>query len=113
VRRLHDSRGQASIELVAVLPMLALVCGALWQCVVAGQALWVCGSAARAAARAEALGGDPRQAAQAALPLSLARRASVEASANGTVVVRVRVPTVIGDATIGTVAAAAALSRQR
>lgn len=96
-----------------MLPLLALVCGVLWQCAVAGQALWLSGSAARAAARAESLGEDPRQAARTALPRSLARHVSVEASADGTVAVRIRVPAVIGDATVGTVAAAAALPRQR
>ncbi|HVW18454.1 MAG TPA: hypothetical protein VHB30_09410, partial [Solirubrobacteraceae bacterium] len=50
------SRGQASVELVALLPIVLLVGAALWQAVVAGQAIWLSGGAARAAARAAAIG---------------------------------------------------------
>lgn len=113
MRRLHDSAGQASIELVALLPALALVCAAIWQGAVAGQALWLSGSAARAAARAEALGGDAESAARAALPRPLASRASVERRPDGSVAVRIRVPVIIGDGAIGSVGAVAALPSQR
>ena len=44
--------GQATVELVALLPLLAAVGLALWQAVVAGQAMWLAGAAARSAARA-------------------------------------------------------------
>jgi hypothetical protein len=53
---LRSTRGQASVELVALLPLLALNALALWQGVVAAQAAWLAGGAARAAARAQALG---------------------------------------------------------
>lgn len=113
MRDSRRSRGQASVELVALLPAIALVVAALWQGVVAGQALWLSGSAARAAARAHAVGDDTRRAARAALPGSLARRVSVEERANDTVTVRIRVPAIVGGGTVGTVAAVASLPRQR
>ena len=46
------------MELVGVLPLVVIVCALLWQAVVTGQAVWLSGSAARAAARAAAVGGD-------------------------------------------------------
>ena len=36
--------GQASVELVALLPVVVIVGALLWQAVVAGQALWLCGA---------------------------------------------------------------------
>jgi peroxiredoxin len=42
-------RGQATVEFVALLPLLVLVGFAAWQAAVAGQAIWLAGSAARAA----------------------------------------------------------------
>src|SRR3982750_1043904 len=48
-------RGQATVELVGVLPLLAVLGFAVWQAAVVGQAFWMAGAAARAAARAEAL----------------------------------------------------------
>src|SRR4051812_50141119 len=60
--------GQASVETVALLPLVVLVGALLWQAVVAGQALWLSGAAARAAARAAAVGGDAQAAAKATLP---------------------------------------------
>ena len=76
MRVARDSSGQASVELVAMLPVLALALGALWQGVVAGQAIWMSGSAARAAARAHALGDDAEDAARRSLPRTLARGVS-------------------------------------
>jgi len=68
-----DERGQASVELVAALP-LVLVAGALaWQLALAGHALWLCAHAARAAARADSVGRSARAAARSALPGSLER----------------------------------------
>ena len=60
--------GQASVETVALLPLVVLVGALLWQAVVAGQALWLSGAAARAAARAAAVGADAQAAAKATLP---------------------------------------------
>lgn len=94
VRR--SEAGQASVELVALLPLLALVAVLLWQAAVAGQAVWMAGSAARAAARARAVGGDPARAARAVLTPRLRADVRVRALAGGGVAVRVGVPAVIG-----------------
>src|SRR4051794_24438829 len=93
-------RGQASIELVALLPLLVALGFALWQAAVAGQALWLAGSAARAAARAEALGEDPAPAARGVLPPRLEDGLRVRSRANGGVAVTVRIPPVIGGGTM-------------
>src|SRR4051812_50219699 len=61
-------RGQASVELMAVLPVVAVLVAAAWQAAVAGQAIWLSGGAARAAARAHAVGGDVGAAAPRARP---------------------------------------------
>ena len=60
--------GQAAVELVALLPLVALLAAGAWQLVVAGHAAWSADAAARAAARAAATGGDARAAARASLP---------------------------------------------
>jgi hypothetical protein len=63
--------GQASVELVAVLPLIVLVGAVAVQFVLAGHALWMSSNAARVAARAAFVGGDARAAARSALPDSL------------------------------------------
>ena len=65
--------GQATVELVALLALVAALAGVLWQAAVAGQAVWLAGSAARAAARASAVGADARAAARRVLPAHLER----------------------------------------
>jgi hypothetical protein len=112
MRRHGRERGQATVELVALLPLLALLGMALWQAVVAGQALWLAGSAARGAARAAAVGADPLAAARRALPAALERGLRVEASDPGEVRVAVAVPAVIGAGRLTTVTAAAAFPSQ-
>ena len=89
-------RGQATVEFVALLPLLVLVGFAAWQAAVAGQAIWLAGSAARAAARAEAIGADPGPAARAALPPRLERDLLVRPRDDGGVAVTVRIPAVVG-----------------
>ncbi|MDQ3676500.1 MAG: ParA family protein, partial [Actinomycetota bacterium] len=66
--------GQATVELVALLPLVAVLAGILWQATIVGQAVWLSGSAARAAARASAIGDDARAAARRVLPARLERR---------------------------------------
>jgi hypothetical protein len=70
-------RGQASIEALLVLPLVAVLLAAGWQAVVVGQTWSLAGTAARAAARASAIGADPARAARAALPAGAWRRAVV------------------------------------
>lgn len=88
--------GQASVELVAVLPLVALVALSLWQLAVAGQAAWLSGAAARAAARAHAVDGDEAAAARGVLPPRLEHGLRVHAREDGSVEVRLAVPSVVG-----------------
>jgi ribosomal protein L4 len=104
--------GQASVETVALLPLIVLVAALLWQAVVAGQALWLSGAAARAAARAAAVGGDAEAAAKGALPPRLESGLRVRAAGGG-VRVAVRVPSVLSGGAIFTVRSRAAFPRQR
>jgi hypothetical protein len=60
--------GQASVELVALLPVAAVVALAAGQLLAAGQARELAGNAAGAGAVALVQGADPRDAAVAALP---------------------------------------------
>jgi hypothetical protein len=108
-----DAAGQASVELVAVLPFACLVCAVVWQVVLAGHAAWAAGSAARAAARASAVGLDPKAAARSALPGGLERRLSVREGSGGAVSVGVRIPSVAGDLLpLGSVTATARFAPQ-
>ncbi len=99
--RLRAEAGQASVELVALLPLVAVIAGVLWQAVVAGQAVWLAGTAARAAARAEAVGADAPAAARRVLTPRLGRTAKVTTASDGAVTVRVRIPVVAGTRSLG------------
>jgi len=103
--------GQATVETVALLPLIALVAAVLWQGVLVGQAVWLTGAAANHAARAQALGEDPRAAARAALPRRLERRLEVRAGERG-VRVRVRVPALVGGGSLLAVSARSHLQEQ-
>ncbi len=108
MQRWRPEAGQASVELVGVLPLCVVVGAIVWQLALAGSAAWGVSSAARAAARARAVGLDPRAAARAALPGGLERRLRVEERDGGAVVVTVRVPSVLrGALSLGTVSATA------
>jgi hypothetical protein len=84
-------RGQAAVELLAVLPALAVAAWIAWQMVAAGHVLGVAGAAARHGARAAEVGAPAAAAARDALPPGWARRARVTASVDG-VRVRLRLP---------------------
>ena len=88
--------GQAAVELVALLPLLVLIALALWQLAVAGQAAWLAASAARAAARAHAVGADEAAAARGVLPRRLESGLRVRAGEDGSVTLRLAVPSVVG-----------------
>jgi hypothetical protein len=75
-----------------VVPAVLLVAVLVWQLALAGQAAWLCANAARAAARAEAVGRDGAVAARSALPRSFERGLRVEAARGGAVRVRMRIP---------------------
>jgi hypothetical protein len=99
--------GQATVELVAVLPVLGLVALLAWQAVVAGQTWWLTGVAAREGARAVALGDDPAAAARRVLP-----GARVVGSGTDGVRVRVAVPPVVAGRRFGSVAVRARMEPQ-
>ena len=105
--------GQAAVELVALLPLVALLAAGAWQLAAAGHAAWSADAAARAAARAVATGGDARAAARASLPGRLEEGLRVRASADGDVRVVLRVPAVLGLRVLGTVSASAHFRPQR
>jgi hypothetical protein len=99
--------GQASVELVAVLPVLAVCVLVAAQAVAAGWTLWTAGNAARAGARAEHVGGDGEAIARRALPGRLRRDAEVR-SDDG-LRVRVRVPELVPGIELPAVSAASTL----
>ena len=101
--RLRSQRGQATVELVALLPLTVLVVAVAWQLVLAGQAVWLAGAAARAAARAHAVGGDAAAAARRVLPARLERGMRVVARDDGSVTVAVPVPGVLGPRRLATI----------
>ena len=100
-------RGQASVELVAVLPALVICTLIAGHLVAAGWALWSAANAARAGARAELVGEDARRAARSALPASLRRGARV--SGEGETRVSVPVPALLPGARLGRLGATASL----
>lgn len=112
-RRTAGELGQASVELVALLPLIAVLAGLLWQGVLVGQAVWLAGSAARAAARASAVGTDERAAARRVLPARLERGLVVHREQSGGVRVTIAVPAIVGSGRLTTVFARARLQDQR
>lgn len=88
-----QQRGQASVELIAAVPVIILCALVATQLALVGYAIWSAGSAARVGARAGYVGRDPGQAAHRALPGTLRERARV--SAGDSVRVRVRAPSVV------------------
>jgi hypothetical protein len=88
----HTQAGQASVELVAMVPVILLVGAVAWQLALAGHSAWLTAHAARAAARADAVGDDPAKAARSALPRSLEDELEVERQTSGGVRVSVKVP---------------------
>jgi len=108
-----DQAGQAGVELVALLPLAVLVLAVVWQLAATGHATWEAASAARAAARAHALGRDPRAAARGHLSGALERGLRVSARDDGRVEIRVRIPSVLGAIQLGDATATARFAPQR
>jgi pilus assembly protein CpaE len=109
---MRSTRGQAAVELVGILPLLVLVGLLCWQAVIAGQAVWLSGAAARAAARASALDQDAQAAARRVLPGALADGVSVEDAGAGDVRVRVEIPAVVGGIDLASVSERARFAAQ-
>lgn len=99
--------GQASVELVAVLPALVVCVLIAAQLGLAGYSLWSAATAARAGARAENVGGDGVAAARRALPGILRDGAEVEVGPP--LRARVQVPSVVPGVPSVSVSAATAL----
>jgi hypothetical protein len=101
--------GQASVELLGVLPLLVALALAVFQLLSVGYASVLAGNAAEAGALALAAGGDPRAGVREALPGWSRARAEIDV-AGGRVGVRLRPPallralgerlTVTGDAAV-------------
>jgi predicted ABC-type sugar transport system permease subunit len=106
-----SQRGQASVEFVALLPLLAVLAAGMLQVVLAGGAAWSASQAAASAARAAAVGGDARAAARRSLPGHLSRGMRVE-SGDGRAAVVVRLPSLIGAIDLGTVTGRARFAPQ-
>lgn len=89
------NHGQANIEFVGTVPVVLLVLALVWQLVLAGQTAWMTSNAARVAARAQAVGRNPEQAARSALPGYLEKKLVVKGSkkdGDGSVSVKVTMP---------------------
>jgi pilus assembly protein CpaE len=106
--------GQATVELVALLPALALVAALAWQALLAGETWWLAGAAAREGARARALGDDPRAAARGVLPSGRLRGGLrvVGDGEDGGVRVRLAVPSIVPGARLGSVTVRARMEPQ-
>jgi hypothetical protein len=88
-------RGQATIELVAMVPVVLVVGLIAWQLALAGHAAWLSAHAARVAARAALVGRDPSAAARSAVPASMRRGLRVTRAREGGVHVSLQVPTLL------------------
>jgi hypothetical protein len=110
---LRSDDGQATVELVALLPLVGLLVALLWQALLAGETVWLSGGAARAAARAAAVGADPADAARGVLPERLERGMHVAREPDGAVTLVLRVPAAFGAGTIASVTARARFEAQR
>ena len=103
---MRHSSGQASVEFVALLPLMAVALAARAKVCVAGHAAWAASQAASSAARASAVGADPQAAARRALPPHLEDGLRVS-SRDGTVRVRLRAPSLLPALDLGDVTAEA------
>ena len=97
------ARGQASVELVVLLPVIVAVLAVAYQALLAGQAVWEARVAARAAARAHAFGADARAAARSRhLPAARLERG-----------LRVHAPATTGDVRVSVARPGGAAARSR
>ena len=103
----RDDHGQATVEMLALLPWIASLLIVAWQLALFGYAEWAAGAAARAAARAHAVGADPARAAREHVPGSLRGGVRVATDPDGDVTVGLRVPRLPGVPSLGRVHASA------
>ncbi len=102
---LRETSGQTTVELVALLPLIAALTIGAWQAVVVGHSWWIAGIAARAAARAQVVGGDPARAARRAVPRGARERLVLTRRGGGELTIRLAVPGVVGGLRLGSVTA--------
>ena len=107
MRGVEREEGQASAELIAIVPLLIVSALALAQTLVACWALLSAGEAARTAARIAHVGGDAEEAADKALP-NLLEPADVEVEGSS-VRIEVRAPALLPGVPKIPVSASAAL----
>lgn len=113
-RRSAGAAGQAAVEMVVLLPLLVIGLFGAWQAVLAGHAAWSASAAARAAARAHAVGDDEVAAARRVLPASLDDRIEVEADDDASeVAVHIRIPRVVPGLDLGTVTSRSTFASQQ
>ena len=105
--------GQAAAELVALLPVLLGLLACVWQAVLAGHASLAAGTAARAAARAQAIGLDAPAAPARTSRGSSSTGCRSTTHADGAVTVAVRIPTLPGVPDLGHTRATARFEPQR
>jgi pilus assembly protein CpaE len=86
--------GQATVELLGIVPALLALGLVVWQLTLVGHAAWMAAHAARAAARAELVGEDAEAAARSALPRALETGLDVQSEGTGATRVEVPVPVV-------------------
>lgn len=94
----HRDRGQVSVELLGITPLILITLLLVWQFVLLGYTFTLAGDAADLAARAAAVGKDPTAAADQDLPSAWASGASVTTGSAGDVVtahVALRVPVLV------------------
>ena len=101
------------MELVSLLPLVALLLALAWQGALAAHASWAAGAAARAGARAAAIGANATAAARERLPDGLERGLTVRDKGDATVEVALVVPTLPGLPRLGRVTATAHFAPQR
>jgi hypothetical protein len=105
----RDEDGQATVEFVAMLPLLGVLALGVWQAAVAGHAMWSASAAARAASRVVAVRGDAERTVQ----RLAGRRARVRADAAGAVRVTVPIRAVVGGGELTTFTTTARFEPQR
>ncbi|MEQ8834451.1 MAG: hypothetical protein RIB67_08395 [Miltoncostaeaceae bacterium] len=90
------SSGQAAVELLALVPAVAVLALVGWQIVVGAHAWLHAAGAARAGERGALVGADPAEAARAAVPEGWGRRLAITPAAGERPLrVHVRIPAVL------------------
>ena len=106
---MHRDDGQATVEFLAMLPLLGVLALGVWQAAVAGHAIWSASAAARSASRVAAVGGD----AERAVERVAGRRARVRDAGDGAVRVTVPIPAVAAGRDLTTFTTTARFEPQR